>query len=467
LPSVSVTVTGNHAGGAEVYVPGPYLAAPAVPFNPITASVPGGVTVNSVTYVDPTHVTLDLNTVAATLGGKNITITNPDGQSATSNNVVFVGTAPASPILIGEFRFRGSAGGNDEFIEIYNNTNSPITVADSGGGTGYAVAGTNATGTNSTRFVIPNGTVIPARGHYLGTNSGAAGYSLGGYAAGDTTYATGIVDGGGIAVFSTTVTANWGTNTRFDAVGFAGITGTTLFTEGTALAPSGGIVTSPAGVEYSFVRKMTGTSGGLPQDTDSNNADFAFVSTNGAVVSTRQPSLGAPGPENLASPIQRNTLFGFTNLDPGVSTSNSPNRSRDFTSDPANNSTFGTMSIRRTVTNSTGASVTRLRFRIVDITTFPTIAGVADLRARSSSAGVIGIAGSNPACPAQACPMTPLTLETPPAQTSGGGLNSSLAVGTVALGTPLLNGQSINVEFLLGVQQTGNFRFLVNVEALP
>ncbi|MDT5294096.1 MAG: hypothetical protein QOJ76_976, partial [Acidobacteriota bacterium] len=102
LPSVSVTVTGNNAGGAEFYDPGPNLAAPAVPFNHITASVTGGVTVNSVTYVDPTHVTLDLNTLAATLGGKNITITNPDGQTATSNNVVFVGTAPLSPILISE-----------------------------------------------------------------------------------------------------------------------------------------------------------------------------------------------------------------------------------------------------------------------------------------------------------------------------------------------------------------------------
>ncbi|MDT5261740.1 MAG: hypothetical protein QOC61_744 [Acidobacteriota bacterium] len=467
LNSVLVTITGNSSNGSEFYDPGPNLAAPAVAFNHITASVTGGVTVNSVTYVDPTHVTLDLNTLVATLGGKNITITNPDGQSSTSNNVVFVGAAPPSPILVSEFRFRGSAGGNDEFIELYNNTNSPITVADSGAGTGYAVAGTNTTGTNSTRCTVPNGTVIPARGHFLCTNNGAAGYSLGGYAAGDVNYATGIVDGGGVAVFSTTVTANWGTNTRFDAVGFAGITGTTLFTEGTALTPAGGITTSTAGVEFSFVRKMTTASGGLPQDTDNNNSDFAFVATNGATISTRQSTLGAPGPENLASPIQRNSTIALTLLDPAVGSANSPNRSRDFTSDPANNSTFGTMSIRRTVTNNTGASVTRLRFRIVDITTFPTSAGVADLRARSSSAGVIGIAGTNPACPAQTCPMTPLTLETPPAQTSGGGLNSSLTAGTVALGTPLINGQSINVEFLLGVQQTGNFRFFIKIEALP
>jgi hypothetical protein len=475
LSSVSITVTGNNAGGAEFYDPGANLAAPALPFNHISATVSGGVTVNSVTYVDPTHVTLDLNTVAATLGGKNITITNPDGQSTTSNNVVFVGAAPPSPVLISEFRLRGSAGGNDEFIELYNNTNSPITVADTNGGTGFAVVGTNTTGTNSTRFVIPNGTVIPARGHYLGTNNGAAGYSLGSYpagngttATGDTTYATGIVDGGGVAVFSTTVAANWGTNTRFDAVGFQGITGTTLFTEGTALAPSGGITTSTAGVEFSFVRKMTTASGGLPQDTDNNNNDFAFVATNGAIINTRQSTLGAPGPENLSSPIQRNATIALAILDPAVGGSGAPNRTRDLTSDPPNNSTFGTMSIRRTVTNNTGASVTRLRFRIVDVTTSPASAGVADLRARTSTPpATVNITGTNPACPAGVCPMLATTLETPPAQTSGGGLNSSLAAGTIALGTPLLNGQSINVEFLLGIQQTGTFHFFVNVEALP
>src|SRR2546423_2880955 len=236
---VTVTVTVTSANGSEFYDPGANLAPPAVPFNHISATVTGGVTVNRVTYVDPTHVTLDLNTVAATLGAKNITITNPDGQSATTNNAVFVGTLPPSPILISEFRFRGSAGGNDEFIELYNNTDSPITVADTSTGTGYAVAGTNTTGTTSTRCTVTNGTVIPARGHFLCTNNNASGpYSLGGYATGDATFATRIVDGGGRGVLSTTNNANWGTSTRFDAVGFQGITGTTLFTEGTALSPS-------------------------------------------------------------------------------------------------------------------------------------------------------------------------------------------------------------------------------------
>lgn len=58
-----------------------------------------------------------------------------------------------------------------------------------------------------------------------------------------------------------------------------------------------------------------------------------------------------------------------------------------------------------------------------------------------------------------------LTLEQPPAQTLGGGLNSSLVVGTITPAAALLPGASVNIQFKLGVQQTGTFRFFVNGEA--
>ncbi len=58
------------------------------------------------------------------------------------------------------------------------------------------------------------------------------------------------------------------------------------------------------------------------------------------------------------------------------------------------------------------------------------------------------------------------TLEQPPVQNSGGGFNSSLSSGTVTLQTPLADGESIDVRFLLGIQQTGTFKFFINVEAL-
>jgi len=346
----------------------------------------------------------------------------------------------------------------------------PITVAASDASTGWALVGANtaAVPAISARFVIPNGTIISARGHYLATNNGASGYSLGGYASGDITYSTGVVDGGSIGLFNNNTAANWTIANRLDAVGFtAPAGGTASFIEGSGLTPAGGITTNG---EYSFVRKMTRASGGLPQDINDNQNDFAFVSITGGVFNTLQSTLGAPGPENSTSPIQRNAGIPLSLLDPAVASSSAPNRARDLTPDPGNNSPFGTMTIRRTVTNNTAVPITRLRFRIVDITTFAGVppGGVADLRVRTSPGPtVIAITGSNPACPANSCAVQALILETPPTQAAGGGLNSSVAAGTVSVGTPIVPGGQLNVQFLLGIQQTGSFRFLVNVEALP
>jgi hypothetical protein len=38
---------------------------------------------------------------------------------------------------------------------------------------------------------------------------------------------------------------------------------------------------------------------------------------------------------------------------------------------------------------------------------------------------------------------------------------------TVTLGTPLPAGASINVQWKLGLQTSGSFKFVINVEALP
>jgi hypothetical protein len=88
--SINMVVTGTSTAGSGFFDPGPDLAAPARPFNHISASMSGGVTVNSVTYNSPTQVTLNISTIGATAGPKSITITNPDGQSATGNNLVTI-----------------------------------------------------------------------------------------------------------------------------------------------------------------------------------------------------------------------------------------------------------------------------------------------------------------------------------------------------------------------------------------
>jgi subtilisin-like proprotein convertase family protein len=388
-------------------------------------------------------------------------------------------------LIISEFRVRGPGGANDEFIELYNNSGADLTVA--GAGTGYAVAASDGV----TRCVVPNGTVIPNRGHYLCVNSVAysqANYPAGGVAStatGNATYTTDIPDNAGIAVFNTSVAANFTLANRFDAVGSTS-EANTLYKEGTGYP-----ALTPFSIDYAFVRDNCGKSGsiptfgpcptgGLPVDTDNNAADFYFVDTNGTSAGAGQ-RLGAPGPENLSSPIQRNANFGGPNLDQTVATSNPPNRVRDFTSVPAQNSTFGTLSIRKRIINSTGAPVTRLRFRVIDITTFPAPSGIADLRVRSSTAVVVsGINDAGTCLASNGVATTPCTVtvqgttleqaDPPPgsvSQPNGGAFNSSLSADTVTLATPLANGASVNVQFLLGIQQTGNFKFLVNVEALP
>lgn len=89
--SVSVTLTGTATSGSGFWDPGSGTCR-------IAASANGGVTVNSVTYTDPTHVTLDLNTVGATGGAHTVTITNPDGQTASAS-VLTVNTTPANTAL--------------------------------------------------------------------------------------------------------------------------------------------------------------------------------------------------------------------------------------------------------------------------------------------------------------------------------------------------------------------------------
>ena len=154
--------------------------------------------------------------------------------------VLAFATQASAQLIISEFRVRGPNGANDEFIELYNNSGADHTVASAGPSTGYAVAASNGVA----RCVIPNGTVIPNRGHYLCVNS--VGYSLASYpagngttATGDATYTTDIPDNAGIAIFNTSVAGDFTLANRLDAVGSTS-EANTLYKEGTgypALTP--------------------------------------------------------------------------------------------------------------------------------------------------------------------------------------------------------------------------------------
>lgn len=364
----------------------------------------------------------------------------------------------------------GTAEDNDEYIEFYNDTDSDITVSTLDGSAGWALVASDG----AVRFIIPNGTVIPARGHFLAVN--VDGYSLcpdpdngSCYAQGDTVllpdgatsaggYTLEIADGSGIALFNTSNPTGFTTSNRLDAVGYS--TAPELYREGAGL-PTGGAEIGN-NLEYAWLRQQCAfvqgvgcTTPGTPKDTEANQTDFISVDTTGVT-----QSLGAPGPEGLLSPLQRNSSFNVALLDQGVAASQPPNRDRDMTQDPGNNASFGKLTIRRKVTNNTGGPVSYLAFRIVQITTHPAGSAFADLRALDSDDATVTLSNG------QQVPVSGTYIERPPQQPMGGGLNTSMGVNVINLeGNAIEPGDFVNVQFVLGIQKTGTFRFYINVEA--
>jgi hypothetical protein len=459
-------------------------------------STPHASTLLATAMTTPTPLTLSKEYIYA--GGRLVATEEPTpAPTATPTPSL---CAP-SGVVISEFRFYGPNDALDEFVELYNSANVPVTVCTGDGTGGWTlsaiqtgqwrqpfgdaqppvdgsidsgddmVSGGPPPTMSTTSILIPTGVTIPPHGHYLLTNAGDAsngvpGYSLGAYAAGDQTYQGDIASGAGLALFATADTTHFTTAYLLDAVGFSGAP--SPYYEGTALSPSGGMTSAG---EYSCVRQLAS---GTPQDTNNNASDFVFVSTNGGTYNGVASVLGAPGPENLSSPVNRTAQLKATLIDPCQSSSFSPNRERYSSSytDPAaptgsGTGTYpnGTITIRRRFTNLTGASVTRLRFRIVDITAGPAPVGTADLRAITSQNMTVTV---TPGCAGSGnVSVVGTKLEAPPAQGLGGGFNSTYSVGVISLNTPLAPTNAINVQFTLGVAQTGSFRFFVLVEALP
>ena len=420
-----------------------------------------------------------------------------NGAQDTDNNALdFSNAAPAprnsaSPmtvlpgfLIINEFRLRGPGIGTatqafDEFVEIYNATDRFLFVQTTDNSAGYALAASDGL----VRFTIPNGTGFVPRGHFLGVNS--VGYSLGAYPAASNTTATGdasyiidIPDNRGIALFNTADPTKFSTATRLDAAGFE-TNGTTLgelnplYKEGTghpAINPT-------FNTNHSFYRNL---SSGLPKDTDNNSLDFVLIDPGatpytppGGTINIPQ-RLGAPAPSNSSSPtIQDLSAVAINYLDTTVSPTLAPNRERGATVQGCP-SEFGTLRVRRRFTNYTGAPITKLRFRIIDLTTFPPQPGAADVRVCTSDdtpvttndpgicATTAGASSTNAPC---TIPVKRTTLEEPPAQPDGGGFNSSVAAGTITLANPLPHGAGIDVQFLLGVAAKGSFRFFIDIEA--
>jgi len=338
----------------------------------------------------------------------------------------------SSGIIISEFRLDGPNGTGDEFVEIVNNTSSPKTIvsSDAPTQTGFSVWGIVA-GAPRKICTIPNNTLMIPGQHYLCAR--VPGYELGNYAAPDQNTAvlqpgSSLDVDGGIALFSSedvqinsdgTFFSVLGQVFREDAVGFKKLNSDTFdlsfapaFREGTALNPIGD--QSPAGRtsqnpsqvrEYSFVRKhgigANGAwSGPVYNDSNNNSVDFALVSNIGDFNSfpgemdtaavqpayagfnfdpspngfpgseaATTPVFGAPGPQGLASPAERNfnTQFLRSNFDTGSAIDVSPNRERN--SQIVCGSSRGDLILRFTYKNNTGLAQSNLKVRWVDIST--------------------------------------------------------------------------------------------------
>jgi hypothetical protein len=110
-----VVVTCSAVSGSGFFDPGPDLAAPALPYHHLSAIVTNTdvtgnpPTVNSAAYIDPTHIQLDVNTLAADVnqpGQKyDVVVTNPDGQIAAGSNVLEV-EAPTTSVGADASAFR-------------------------------------------------------------------------------------------------------------------------------------------------------------------------------------------------------------------------------------------------------------------------------------------------------------------------------------------------------------------------
>ncbi len=336
-------------------------------------------------------------------------------------------------LVIREFRLRGPSSSADEYIVIHNRTASDITIAASDASGGFGVASSDG----NLIFAIPNGTMIKARGHFLGVN--ISGFSLG--TPYNASWTTDIADGLGLALWDSANPAAFGsTATAIDAVGVG--SSAAPYLEGTALTS----LTAPG--EYAWTRLAPGT---VVQDTNDSTADFLLVATDGGVYNSVQSILGAPLPASTANQDVYASM-GIVQVEPNVNVNANPNRVRIPT--PVDRLEF-----RRRVTNNSGTTIAGIRARFVNLATLnspgysnPT---QADLRPNTSattsitptSIGVSSVQG--------------LVLLTPPAQPIGGGWNSSLVFPG-----GLAPGASIDVTFALRVSRVGSYVFLATLETL-
>jgi predicted extracellular nuclease len=115
------------------------------------------------------------------------------GLASVMAAATFMGSAaaesvPPNEIVISEFRTRGPAGGNDEFVELRNRSASPVDIS------GWRLQGcaSGSPGNASNRVTVGSEVLLAPGASYLFANDAAGGYS--GTVEPDATYGTGFTD---------------------------------------------------------------------------------------------------------------------------------------------------------------------------------------------------------------------------------------------------------------------------------
>ena len=154
--TVNLTVTGTSTANS-----GFFDTDPAWSFvNRLTASFSGtGVTVNSITFTNPTTLTLNVTVdAAAPLGARTLTITNPDGQSVSLASAFSVD----SPTELSVANASGSIGAAVTLSATLTMSGSPlagkpISFTVGGAAVPGSPATTDASGVASLSYTIPTG----------------------------------------------------------------------------------------------------------------------------------------------------------------------------------------------------------------------------------------------------------------------------------------------------------------------